>query len=107
MPCPFCCFFLYRVADGRGGEASIEVQIQEPIAPIVFDGFGLMKFVGQGFSISLTSNKGRWTIQRASSLSGPWTDLGEVDTSGGRAGRTVEFIDPNPPIEGSLYRAIR
>lgn len=99
--------FLYRVADGRGGEASIEVQIQEPIAPIVFDGFGLMKFVGQGFSISLTSNKGRWTIQRASSLSGPWTDLGEVDTSGGRAGRTVEFIDPNPPIEGSLYRAIR
>jgi hypothetical protein len=44
-----------------------------------------------------------YTVQRAESLEGPWTDLGTVmtDTEG-----LADFTDPNPPPVCAYYRAV-
>jgi hypothetical protein len=44
-----------------------------------------------------------YTVQRAESLQGPWTDLGTVMTD---AEGLANFTDSNPPTVSAYYRAV-
>ncbi|HTI98659.1 MAG TPA: immunoglobulin domain-containing protein, partial [Dongiaceae bacterium] len=45
----------------------------------------------------------RYRLQRALSLSGPWTDIGTL--TGPQTG-VADFVDPNPPTTNSFYRTV-
>ena len=97
--------FTYTLSDGHGGRTSATALVLiEPrlaaaatlLAPTPPGPGGLQfSFIGYG--------ERTYTIQRAESLVGPWTDLGTVMTD---ADSLANFTDSNPPPVSAYYRAV-
>jgi len=97
--------FTYTISDGHGGRtpgaalvlieprmfAAATVIVPSPPGPA-------------GLQLSFSGYAERtYTVQRAESLEGPWTDLGTVMTDGDGL---ADFTNPNPPPVCAYYRAV-
>jgi hypothetical protein len=95
--------FSYTISDGNGGTASASVLVQ--VDPSPFAAHMLPPtIVNGGFQLNFSGYPGAtYTLQRAESLAGPWTDLGSVTVDGGGNGT---LLDSNPPQGNAFYRAV-
>jgi DNA-binding beta-propeller fold protein YncE len=96
--------FGYTITDGNGGfasgTASILVEPRRFAAATMFPPItsrGALEINVTGFA-----DLG-YTVERAESLDGPWTPIGDVLTDGNGA---ASFTDPNPPSSSAFYRAV-
>lgn len=96
--------FAYSITDGNGGFASGTAFIDvEPrilgaavlLPPVTSPGSILVNFAGFA-DLS-------YTVERAESLQGPWTAIGNVLTDDNGAG---SLADRNPPTGNAFYRAV-
>jgi uncharacterized delta-60 repeat protein len=96
--------FGYTITDGNGGFASgTALLLVEPrssaaatmLPPITSPGALQLNFTG-------FADLG-YTVERAESLQGPWTAIGNVITDDNGS---ASFTDPNPPAANAFYRAV-
>jgi len=96
--------FGYTITDGNGGfasgTASLLVEPRTLAAATMFQPItspGALEINFTGFA-----DLG-YTVERAESLEGPWTPIGDVLTDGNGA---ASFTDLNPPSGSAFYRAV-
>jgi len=96
--------FSYSVSDGRGGSSSALVVVQIRSAADLSGNLLPLTPIAGGFSISFAGIPGRtYTLQRAESVSGPWSNL--VSVVVGPNGIGV-YDDTNSPPPTAFYRTV-
>jgi hypothetical protein len=97
--------FTYTISDGHGGRTSATALVL--IEPRMFAAATVIAPLPPGpagLQLSFSGYPERtYTVQRAESLQGPWTDLGTVMTD---AEGLANFTDSNPPTVSAYYRAV-
>ena len=97
--------FTYTISDGHGGRTSATALVL--IEPRMFAAATVIAPSPPGpagLQLSFSGYAERtYTIQRAESLEGQWTDLGTVMTD---ADGLANFTDPSPPQVSAYYRAV-
>jgi len=96
--------FSYSVSDGRGGSGSALVIVQVRSADDMSGNLLPLISITGGFSVSFAGIPGRtYTLQRAESVTGPWTNLISVLVGPNGLG-TYDDTNSPPPI--AFYRTV-
>ncbi|PWU11254.1 MAG: hypothetical protein C5B50_23755 [Verrucomicrobia bacterium] len=94
--------FNYTVADGHGGSASAYVLVT--VAPANQQSANMLPpiIISGGYEVSFLGLPGyTYSLQRASSVTGPWTTLATITTDSNGLGT---YADTNPPPGSAFYR---
>jgi hypothetical protein len=94
--------FTFTVSDGRGGSASgfVLIQVRDP-NQISGNMLPLTQIAG-GYLVTFAGIPGQtYTLQRASFVTGPWTNLVQIAVG---QGGIATYADTNAPPAGAYYR---
>lgn len=96
--------FSYTVKDGHGGSATAVVEVLVVSGTIPAPNQVSLAPVGNGYRVRFAGIPGRaYEVQRASSLSGPWSTLAPITAP---LHGILEYLDPNPPPGMAFYRTV-
>jgi concanavalin A-like lectin/glucanase superfamily protein/Big-like domain-containing protein len=94
--------FTYTIGNGQGGFASAFVFVQVLATNQPSGNMLPLSAIPGGFLVNFTGIPGRsYTVQRAPSVTGPWTTLGTVTVDSSGIGT---YSDTNPPAGSAFYR---
>jgi hypothetical protein len=95
--------FAYTINDEQGLVASAFVLVQ--VRPNIISGTSLAPGANAGgFQVTFGGTPGHtYTLQRAPSVNGPWSNLGAVTVGPDGFG---QFLDPGPALGSAFYRTV-
>jgi hypothetical protein len=96
--------FAYTINDGQGLVASAFVLVQVRPASIISGNISASGANLGGFQVTFGGTPGHtYTLQRAPSVNGPWSNLGAVTVGPDGFG---QFLDPGPASNSAFYRTV-
>ena len=96
--------FTYAVGDGRGGTASAFVLVQVLSEGTISGNMLPLTTTANGYLVSFAGIPGRtYTLQRAPTVTGPWTTLTTVTAGPSGIG---SYEDTSPPPASAYYRTV-
>lgn len=97
--------FPFTISDGRGGTAEGQALVEVYPGPVAGQNIVAVERLGSAVTFTFAGLPGRqYSIWRALSVLGPWTNL--VNVAASPTGLT-QFADPNPPAGQAFYRTAR
>jgi hypothetical protein len=97
--------FSYTVSDGNGGTATGNVSVLVLFSSNISSTLMSPKRLPGGkLQLTFVGAPGcPYGVQRATVLTGPWSELGVVTVGSGGSG---QLVDTNPPPTGAFYRTV-
>jgi hypothetical protein len=96
--------FSYTISDGRGGFATAQIEVEVYPGSVAGVNMVSIQVVPGGIEFTFAAIPGRtYSIERALSVTGPWTNIGTA--LAGPTGLT-SFVDTNAPPGSAFYRTV-